>query len=172
MNRLTSTPCPAHSRSTPWAVVTLACAAFLMTSLAGCIPDDENAGGFVGVIDGQEFTVASGRAEIFNGQLEIILSDVNGEGCSGADFLAPEGSRKVILATEDPTAGTHSTDSDAQISIQIKSTGEVFDGREVNGSFTLDTIERTEGGQVAGTIRGTSDSGDDLDGNFFVEFCP
>ncbi len=161
-------------RSTPnLMTAALAITAMLGASLlVGCIADDGSAGGFVGIVDGSDFSVVSGRAEMNGGELEIVLSDDFGDGCSGSTTLEPIGNRKIILTTADPGEGTHNTNTDAQISIQIKNEGEVFTFRNAQGSFTLQTFEQFEGGLVEGTIDGTNSEGDDLNGDFFVQFCP
>ncbi len=138
---------------------------------AGCVGEFEEAGGFIGVVDGQEFTIRSGRAEPVGDGLEIILSDAEGDGCDGG-LIEPVGNRKVILSANEAAEGRYATSEGAQISIQIKNDAQVFTSRDATGSFQLELVELTEGGEVSGTVSGVSDEGDDLDGSFFVTFCP
>ena len=148
------------------AAATLSCLAL------ACLDDSESAGGFIGVVDGQDFDVISGRAESVGDGLEIILSDAPGDSCEGTGAIEPVGNRKVILSTEGTEEGRYDTSSDGQISIQIKSSDAVFNSRTATGFFTLDTVDLTLGGEISGTIEGTTDEGDELSGSFFVSFCP
>ena len=154
------------------ALIMATTAALLAQVFGACIEGDNTVGGFIGTVEGESFDVVSGRAEHFGTGLEIVLSDAPGDDCFGTGSVEPVGNRKVILSTDAARADRFETAGGGQISIQIKSAGDVFSSRTATGSFTLETLELNEDGEVAGSIEATSAEGDDLKGSFFVTFCP
>jgi hypothetical protein len=136
-----------------------------------CI-QDSGASGNLGLVYGQDFTVSSGSAFQSGDSLEIVLSDEPGEGCFGLGDPPPVGNRQVRLTAPEATVGTWSTSQGAQISAQRLNEGGVYDARAAEGSLTLTDVLLSEDGEVSGAVQGTTPEGDEIQGRFFVPFCP
>lgn len=143
----------------------------LLTLTTACIQDG-GAGGNLGQIYGQSFTVISGSAFQSGDSLEIVLSDEPGEDCFGLGDAPPVGNRQVLLTAPQASVGTWSTSQGAQISAQLLNEGGVYEARTASGSLTLTDVVLTEDGEVAGQVQGSTPEGDQIQGNFFVPFCP
>ncbi len=152
--------------------IPLLTSALLLLSLQACIADSGNAGGDLGLIYDRDFTVVSGSAFQNGDSLEIVLSDEEGEGCQGLGIENSIGNRLVNLTAPETNTGTWSTNQGAQIGVQIRNEGGVYEGRSIQGELTLTDLTLTENGEVSGRVNGTSPQGDALDGTFFVSFCP
>lgn len=144
----------------------------LLVGLGWCACLTDGLGGSLGVIDGQEFEVASGGAYEDGGGLEIELSDAPGEGCEGSLQEPEDGARMVVLSVPQAVVGTYSTDEGARITIQRRREGQVLELRQATGLIEIEDVGFEGSGWVSGYVQATTPEGDQIEGSFQVDACP